>query len=229
MRSLGTRRVALFTGAVTVAAVALTGCSAGQVAETSLKRPSNQGVNTANDTGSVLIRNLSVGYNGTSGYQPGTDAPLELNLYNQTRNAITVRVSSGAPDAGGPMDVVTATQIGLKGAAAAGASASAAPSPSDSASVAPSASASASAEPATPTAQPASLTIAPMGSVTFLPGDSQTLEAIGLNGKLQPGGQLSLVFEFSDGSPTLKVLAPVSVPLSPAARASGNPDENSED
>ena len=55
MRSLGTRRVALFAGAVTVAAVALTGCSAGQVAETSLKRPSNQGVNTANDTGVFAV------------------------------------------------------------------------------------------------------------------------------------------------------------------------------
>ena len=101
MRSLGTRRVALLAGAATVAAVALAGCSAGQVAETSLKRPSNQGVNTQNTTGSVLIRNLAVSYNGPAGYQPGANAPIEVNLY-QTANAITVVVASAPAASGAP-------------------------------------------------------------------------------------------------------------------------------
>jgi hypothetical protein len=223
MRSLGTRRVALFTGVVTVAAVALAGCSAGQVAETSLKRPSNQGVNAQSDTGSVLIRNLTVSYNGTAGYQPGATAPIEVNLYNQTKSAITVRVSSTAPDPGAPeSNVVTATQIGLTGSA---------PNSSAAASAEPAASAkpATSAAPAEPAVQPAELTIAPMGYLTFRSGDTETLEAIGLTDKLVPGGQLSLVFEFSDGSPALKVLAPVATPLTPASRASGNPDENVEE
>jgi hypothetical protein len=77
--------------------------------------------------------------------------------------------------------------------------------------------------------RPAELTIAPMGYLAFRSGDIEKLEAIGLTDKLVPGGQLSLVFEFSDGSPMLKVLAPVATPLTPASRASGNPNENVEE
>jgi hypothetical protein len=220
MRSLGTRRVALLAGAAAVAVVALAGCSAGQVAETSLKRPSNQGVNTQNTTGSVLIRNLAVSYNGPAGYQPGTNAPIEVNLYNQTANAITVAVTSAPAPSGAPATgVVTAQQVGLLGGTAP-------------ASATPSVSASASApatDPAAAAPQPARLTIAPMGSVSFLPGDTETLEAVGLNGKLVSGNQLSLVFKFSDGSADLSVLAPVAIPLSPAPRESGLPGENVEE
>jgi hypothetical protein len=68
-----------------------------------------------------------------------------------------------------------------------------------------------------------------MGSVSFLPGDTETLEAVGLNGKLVSGHQLSLVFKFSDGSADLSVLAPVAIPLSPAPRESGLPGENVEE
>jgi len=218
MRSLGTRRVALLAGAATVAVVALAGCSAGQVAETSLKRPSNQGVNTQNTTGSVLIRNLAVSYNGPAGYQPGANAPIEVNLYNQTANAITVMVTSAPVPSGAPATgVVTAQQVGLLGGTA--------PAPAT-----PSASASAPAiDPAAAAPQPARLTIAPMGSVSFLPGDTETLEAVGLNGKLVSGNGLSLVFKFSDGSADLSVLAPVAIPLSPAPRESGLPGENVEE
>ena len=221
MRSLGTRRVALFAGAATVAVVALAGCSAGQVAETSLKKPSNQGVNAQSGTGSVLIRNLSVSYNGPAGYQPGADAPIEVNLYNQTTSAITVEVTSAVPAGETPAGVVVAKQIGLVGGAPSAADSPSA-TPSDSASTSPSA-------PAEPAPPPARITIAPMGNVTFLPGDTETLEAIGLNGKIVPGNQLSLVFKFSDGSADLSVLAPVAIPLSPAPRASGVPGENSEE
>jgi len=219
MRSLGTRRVALLAGAATVAVVALAGCSAGQVAETSLKKSSNQGVNAQNTTGSVLIRNLAVSYNGPAGYQPGANAPIEVNLYNQTTNAITVEVTSGPPASGAPdAGVLTAKEIGVLGGTPSAAD-SPSPTPSDSAST----------TPTEPAAQPARITIGPLGSVTFLPGDTETLEAIGLNGKLVPGNQLSLIFKFSDGSADLPVLASVATPLSPAPRASGLSDENTEE
>jgi hypothetical protein len=235
MRSLGTRRVALFAGAATVTAVALAGCSAGQVAATAVDMSAIQGVNAQSTTGSVLIRNLAVMYNGTAGYPPGANAPIGVNLYNQTTSAITVLVSSAAPPSNvdtPPDGVVIAQQVGLLGGTP---SASATPSvtpsatPSESSSGAPSkpASAAPSASP-TPDVQPARITIAPLGSVSFLPGDTETLEAIGLSDKLIPGNQLSLVFRFSDGSPDLTVLAPVTTPLSPAPRASGVPGEDSE-
>jgi hypothetical protein len=230
MRSLGTRRVALFAGAATVTAVALAGCSAGQVAETSLKRPSNQGVNTANANGSVLIRNLAVMYDGVAGYQQGANARIGVNLYNQTTSAITVLVSSAPPpsDAGTPTKgVVIAQEIGLLGGTPAAPSVTPSATPSVSSSASTSASPSPSVSP-TPDVQPARITIAPLGSVSFLPGDTQTLEAVGLGGPLLPGNQLSLVFKFSDGSADLNVLAPVATPLVPAPRASGVPSEDVE-
>jgi hypothetical protein len=233
MRSLGTRRVALLAGAATAAAVALTGCSAGQVAETSLKQPSSQGVNTQNQSGSVLIRNLSVGYNGISGYQPGADVPIQGAFFNQTTSEITVKVSSAPPTGNAPAaaQVATAGSIALVGGlVGADAPSSTEPSPSESASADPSASASTGPDASpSPSDQPASFTIEPMGTVTFLPDSAPMLEAIGIDGKLVPGDQLSLVFSFSDGSPDLPVLASVATPLTPAPRGSGNADESSEE
>src|SRR5690349_23300089 len=120
MRSLGTRRAALATGVATLAAIALAGCSAGQVAETSLKNPSVYGVNADSPDGAVFIRNLAVAYNGTTGYPAGADAPLQLGLYNQTKQPVTVLISSqpiagGAPNQG----VVSAESVGLAGGASA--------------------------------------------------------------------------------------------------------------
>ncbi|HEV7963040.1 MAG TPA: hypothetical protein VGP57_10935 [Actinoplanes sp.] len=222
MRSLGTRRVALFAGAATVTVVALAGCSAGQVASTATDMSAIQGVNAQSKSGSVLIRNLVVKYNGIAGYQPGANAPIWVNLYNQTTSQITVLVGSAAPTStdAPSAGVVTAQQIGLLGGTP---TASATPSESSSASASPTPS-----TPPTPDVQPARITIAPLGSVSFLPGDTQTLEAVGLSDTLMPGNQLSLVFRFSDGSPDLGVLAPVETPLSPAPRASGVPGENVE-
>ncbi|HEV8175437.1 MAG TPA: hypothetical protein VGP91_17505, partial [Actinoplanes sp.] len=98
MRSLVTRRSVLVSGVAAVAAAALAGCSAGQVAETALKKPSNQGVNRQNSNGTVFIRNLLVTYNGTEGYPAGANAPLQVALSNETTQAVTVLVSSQRPD-----------------------------------------------------------------------------------------------------------------------------------
>jgi len=227
MRSLGFRRAALATGVAAVAAVALAGCSAGQVAETALKRPSNMGVNADNSNGSVLIRNLAVQYPGTAGYKAGENAPLELGLFNQTRQAITVLVSSQPASAGG--EVVSASSVGLTGGAAASANpAPSAPEPSASSSAGegepnPSAEPSASAAPAPagPVFRPARIEIPAMGSVAFLPGDIVQLQAIDLTAKLAPGQSLNLVFEFSNGADRLVVQAPVGIPLTPASRGPG--------
>jgi hypothetical protein len=246
MRSLGTRRAVLGTGVAAVAAIALAACSAGQVAETALKRPSNAGVNADNADGSVFIRNLSVQYPGVEGYASGEDAPLELGIYNQTREPITVLISS-QPYAGPSTSpgVVSARQIGLSGAGPATPSApsSAIPEPSGSRpsdteddqnsdqlptpdpSTNPSPGESAAAPSTAPGAsiRPARIEIGPLGSATFQPGDAEQLIAVGLTGKLVPGSSLNLVFEFSNNAAPLTLQAPVSVPQSPASRAPGNP------
>jgi hypothetical protein len=241
MRSLGFRRAALATGVAAVAAVALAGCSAGQVAETALKKPSVPGVNAQSADGSVLIRNLAVEYDGPTGYAAGDNAPLEVSLFNQTKKAITVLVSSQpATDEPEKAGVVSASSVRLVG----GADASPSVTPSATPSARPSATgtadpeASASAEPgAEPSAsasaeaalRPARIELPPLGSAVFLPGDAEQLHAVGLTGKLVPGQSVNLVFEFSTGSAPLVVQAPVAVPLTPASRAPGIPHEGTEE
>ncbi|MEV6600541.1 hypothetical protein AB0M36_27375 [Actinoplanes sp. NPDC051346] len=250
MRSLGTRRAFLATGVAAAVALVGSGCSAGQVAETALKRASNPGVNVDSSDGSVVIRNLSVQYSGVAGYAAGADAPLELGIYNQTRQAITVLVSSQpSTDQAGSKGVVAARQVGLVGGGAAKPAAppTAIPEPSGSRpsgnsddhngeqvpSAGPNAPAPgqpASAPPKAPAepARPGRIELPPLGSVTFHPGDAEQLTALGLTGKLMPGNALNLVFEFSNGAKPLVVQAPVSVPLSPASRGPAAPGEHAE-
>jgi hypothetical protein len=248
MRSMGTRRVALFAGVATVAAAALAGCSAGQVAETSNKNPSIYGVNVENSDSSVALRGLAVTYNTTKGYPSGGTAPLELSLFNRTTKPVTVRIGSqpvaGADKSEGVQSARSVTLVGGApsavpsgipgGVEPSGSRAAARPTPTDkpTGSAAPSVTGAASAtgsapvEPSTsptpPTSagQPAEITIAALSSVFFRPGETPALQVVGLSGPLLPGNSVSLVFAFSNGAAPLSVLAPVGVPLSPAPRGS---------
>lgn len=235
MRLSGRRAAALVAGTAAVTAIALTGCSAGQVAETALKKPSNSGVNANNSNNSVVVRNLQVAYNGVEGYAANSDAPLEVGLYNQTTEPVVVTITSrplaGATEGQG---VVAAGQVGLTGGAA-GAPPSSAPEPSGSRPPAtpdtetpenvPSGDASSAPAlpPPAPVAaplQPARITLEPMGSASFLPGDTQRLVASRLTDAVIAGQSVNLVFEFSNGAQPLELQAPVGVPLSPAPRGS---------
>jgi len=233
MRSLGTRRAAPVAGVATAAVIALAGCSAGQVAETAMIQAPVSGLNTASADGGLLIRNLQVLYNNPEGYPANGTAPLEVSLFNQTKNPMVVTITSPTQQTMAE-GIVSARQVGIVGGMP---SASGAPEPSgggvsatpseaptaSQASAAPSASATESAPPAD-AAQPARLTIAPLGSVSFLPGNPAKLQAIGLSNKLVPGTSVALTFQVS-GSPTaLDVLASVAVPLSPPSRAPGAED-----
>jgi hypothetical protein len=218
---------------------ALAGCSAGQVAETANLKAAVSGLDTSTPDGSLLIRNLQVIYNGPQGYPANSSAPVEMSLFNQTQSPITVQISS-RPQPNVSQDVVSAQQVGLTGGAAA-ASPSANPEPSGSrpANTTPIPSeqvpesgeptppaGSASATPAQPGAalQPARITIPALGSASFMPGDQQSVQLVGLSGRLAPGGQASLVFEVSTSNQPLEVLAPVAIPLSPVSRAPGLPE-----
>jgi hypothetical protein len=248
MRSQGTRRIALVTGAAAVAAVALTGCSAGQVAATALENPGVYGVNADNSNGSVLVRSLAVTYNGPQGYAAGGEAPLEVNLYNQTTAPVQVLVSSLPPSAVTAKEGVTyARQVGLVGAAPSTTS-SAIPEPSGSRPAAspmtnegrqrsvpspdvsnhPGATPPATPAPAGGAVRPARITIAPLSFVAFRPGINQSLRALDLVGALKPGTSLNLVFEFSNGAQPLVTPAPMGLPFSPVSRPPVNPAENHE-
>ncbi|GAA3931635.1 hypothetical protein [Actinoplanes auranticolor] len=244
MRSPGTRRAAVATGVATLAAIALAGCSAGQVAETALKNPSVYGVNAQSSDASVYVRNLAVAYDGTTGYPAGGSAPLQLGLYNQTRQAITVLISSqpatGTTEKEG---VVSARSVGLVGGASTTPSAPSTaipepsgsrpsdtqddqnsnqiPSPDPSTNPSPGEAPSTAPTPAGAETRPARIEIGPLGAATFLPEDAEKLQAVGLSGKLLPGQSVNLVFEFSNGAPPLVLQAPMAIPLSPASRAPG--------
>ncbi|GAA0544867.1 hypothetical protein GCM10010172_28100 [Paractinoplanes ferrugineus] len=243
MRSLGTRRVAQAAGAAMVAVIALAGCSAGQVAETAILKAPVSGLNTQSPDGGLLIRNLQVLYNNPAGYKSGSDAPLELGLFNQTQQSITVTISS-RPQPDARANIVAAQQIGLSGGAAA-ASPSANPEPTGSRPDAtsglpseqvdtpsPGASSGTPTVAATPTKaalEPARITIPALSNVTFLADGKQSLVAQGLTGDLRPGYSLSLTIEVSGSNQPLEVTAPFAIPTSPASRAPGIEDENSEE
>jgi hypothetical protein len=245
MRLSGVRRATLAAGLATAAAFALSACSAGQVAETALKRPSNAGVNADTADSTVAIRNLQIVYNGPEGYRAGENAPVEVAIYNRTTQPLVVNITS-TPAATPTAQVVSARQVGLTGgssAASPATSQSAAPEPSGSRPPAtpdtetpenvPSPDASDTAAPALPSPapvteplQPARITIEPLGSVSFLPGDQEMLMVAGLSDRLTPGSAVSLTFAFSNGAQPLTLQAPVGVPLSPAPRGSAVPGEN---
>ncbi|GIE98008.1 hypothetical protein [Paractinoplanes rishiriensis] len=226
MRSLGTRRVAQAAGAAMVAVIALGGCSAGQVAETAILKAPISGLDTQSPDGTLLVRNLQVVYNSPEGYPAGGNAPIQVSLFNQTEQPMTVLISSRPPAEGGGETAVSARQVGVGPLRAGGAepsepaepSAEPSGAPSADPSAAPDPSASASAAPAGSAAQPARFTIAPLSSQTFLPGDTEMLQAIGLSGRLAPGYSLALTIEVSTSATPLEVLAPFAIPTSPASR-----------
>ena len=81
MRSLGPRRVAQAAGAAMAAVIALSGCSAGQVAETAMLKSPVSGLNTQSPDGSLLIRNLQVAYNDPAGYPANSTDPLMFFMF----------------------------------------------------------------------------------------------------------------------------------------------------
>jgi hypothetical protein len=233
-------------GVAALAVLALSGCSAGQTAETSLLQTPVSGLNTSSPDGGLLIRNLQVVYKDTTGYPANSNAPLEVSLFNQTQNPITVTITS-EPQQTVTAGIVSAQSVGLSGPAptptssiasepvGGGDVSASAPGPGTSGEVSPPASApsalptdSASAEPPAAALTPAKLTIPALGSVTFLPGDQTSLIASGLTNKLAPGNSLALTIQSSTSATPIDVLAPVSIPLSPASRAPGIEGENSE-
>ena len=113
-RTMGTRRTALLVGAATAAAVTLSGCGAGQIAETALKNPSVYGSNAQSADGSLLVRGLAVAYSSPEGYPSGGSAPLEVHLFNQTRQPMTVTISS-VPSAAQAQGVLSARAVVLVG------------------------------------------------------------------------------------------------------------------
>ncbi|MEV5692429.1 hypothetical protein [Micromonospora globbae] len=213
----GSRRAALLLSGVAAAtSLLLSGCGAGQISETANKVPSVQGVNISTENGELAVRGLLVEFPGVEGYKAGEDALLNAVIYNDSKNPVTVTVTS--QDA---RDVVV-TSVG--------ASASPSPSPSESPSGSPSAtptdsaspggSASATpsdtASPSAPAGEPARIEIAPLSYVQLNQQSGRMLQLVGLNEALRSGQNVFVTFDFGNGN-TITGPAPIAVPFTPPA------------
>ncbi|MET8349639.1 MULTISPECIES: hypothetical protein [unclassified Micromonospora] len=224
----GSRRAALLLSGIAVTTSLLaSGCGAGQIAETAKKATSVQGVNLSSGNGVFAVRGLLVEYPGTEGYRAGQDATLNAVIYNDSKDTVTVTVTTES-----------AREVVISGGSespspSASESASASPSASDSGSASPSATpsetgsssatpsapesarASGSASPSTP-GQPARIELAPLSYLQLNSEATQQLRLIGLTEALRSGQNVVVTFDFGNGN-TLTGPAPVAVPLTPAA------------
>ena len=188
----------------------MSGCGAGQIAETAAMRPTSVGANAQSADNTFKIRSLSVDYLNTEGYPAGGDAPLNVVIYNDSGAAVTVRVSTESARsvvlAGG--SAATPTPAGTT---------SASPSPSERSSASPSGSAGPTPTAAAPAGAPAEIKIPSAGFVVLNKGAGSWLQLIGLTAPLRPGESVQLRFDFN-GTP-IDTPAPVAVPQTPAPPA----------
>ena len=220
----GHRRVAVLLAGAAATALLVSGCGAGQIAETAMKASAIPGVNVDLDAanGSYKIRNLRVVYKDTNPYPAGANVPLSVAIFNDTGKEVTVKVTSedarsvivagatpaatqppatstaSAPESASPTTGTTPSE---------GATESQSPRPTGSPQPVPSAA-------VPPSADPASIRIPANGYVILDPSDGSFLQLEGLTAPLRAGQTVNLVFDF-DGQ-QITTTAPVAVPLSPA-------------
>ncbi|MCG5452751.1 MULTISPECIES: hypothetical protein [Micromonospora] len=231
----GSRRAALLLSGITAASLLASGCGTGQIAETALKEPSVQGVNLTTNNGSFSVRGLLVDYPSPEGYKAGQDAGLGAVIYNDSKETVTVTVTtesarevviSGGSASPSPSASESASMSpSPSGSASPSNSTSGSPSPSatpsetGSSSATPSAPesarASGSASPSAP-GQPARIELAPLSYIQFNSESTTQLRLIGLTEALRSGQNVVVTFDFGNGN-TVTGQAPVAVPLTPAA------------
>lgn len=213
----GSRRAALLLSGMAAAGLLLSGCGTGQISETANKEPSVQGANFEARGGEYAIRGLLVEFPGIDGYEAGDDALLNAVIYNDSRNPVTVTVTT--QDA---RDVLI-TGTGAAATASPSASPTESPSPTptetgattEPGSASPTATPSPSESPAAPAGEPARIEIPPLSFVQLNTEGEQALRLIGLRESLRSGQTVMLTFDFGNGV-TVDSPAPVAVPLTPA-------------
>ncbi|MFG2055409.1 hypothetical protein ACGFI9_15420 [Micromonospora sp. NPDC048930] len=218
------RAALLLAGTAAAASLLLSGCGAGQVAETANKIPSVQGINVQTSDNLYKVRGLYVQYPGGEGYQAGANAQLNVVLYNDSKSPVTVTVTTdsareivltGAGESGGPSAAPSGSPTEPASASPTASDPSASPSQSVGTSESPSASPSASPSESAPAGRPARIEIPANGYIQLTGGKGQFLQLVGLNEKLRSGQQVNLTFDFGNGK-VIKTGAPVGVPLTPA-------------
>ncbi|MFG1675619.1 hypothetical protein [Micromonospora sp. NPDC049282] len=237
----GSRGPALLLAGTAAASLLLSGCGAGQVAETANKIPSVQGVNVQTSDNLYQVRGLYVQFPGPKGYEAGANAPLNVVIYNDSKAPVTVTVTTDSArevvltGGAGSSGAATPTGSPTEPASASPTAADPSASPSQSLDVtgSPSQSGSASASPspsesaAAPAGQPARIEIPALGYAQLISGNPRILQLVGLNEKVLVGQQVDLTFDFGNGN-VIRTPVPIGVPLTPEAPPSPvvNPREH---
>ncbi|MBE1486546.1 hypothetical protein [Plantactinospora soyae] len=220
------RAAAMLTGTAAATTLLLSGCGTGQIAETAAKVPTSVGANAQSADNNFKVRNLSIDYLSLEGYPAGGNAPMNVALYNDSGQPVTVKIMpegaravvltgpSAAPTPGGtvsPSPSATATS----GSPSPGTT-SGSPEPGGSASATPTGGASATPTPTpTPVQESAAEIRLPAGGFVILNKTvGSWLQLAGLTEALPPGESVPLTFDF--GGSKVQVDAPVAVPMTPA-------------
>lgn len=210
----------LLAGGAAAAALALTGCSAGMNSQTADQVAAVPGFSLTvpgPNGGSVALRDAMLVYAGPTGYAQGATAPLQLRIFNDTEQPITldkfesndaasVKLASAADLKASPRPSPAAESP----SPAASKSPKAAGSPSPDAETSPEPEAS----PSPAAAPPAKLTIPPAGYLELTPGSGQLLALTGLKKPVVNGEGVHLKLTFSNGV-VLETLPGTVVPLAP--------------
>ncbi len=232
----GSRGPALLLAGTAAASLLLSGCGAGQISETANKIPSVQGVNVQTSDNLFKVRGLYVQFPGPKGYEAGSNAPVNVVIYNDSEKPVTVTVTtdsareivltgSGAGESGAATPTGSPTEPVTTSPTASDPSAS--PSQSLEVTGSPSASPSPSESESAPAGQPARIEIPALSYAQLNAGNPRFLQLVGLNEKLLVGQQVNLTFDFGDGR-VVKTPAPIGIPLTPEATPSKivNPREH---
>ncbi len=216
----------LLAGTAAAASLLLSGCGAGQISETANKIPSVQGVNVQTSDNLYKVRGLYVQFPGPKGYEAGSNAPVNVVIYNDSEKPVTVTVTtdsareivltgSGAGESGAATPTGSPTEPATASPTATDPSAS----PSQSLETSESPSASPSPSESAPAGQPARIEIPALSYAQLNAGNPRFLQLIGLNEKLLVGQQVNLTFDFGNGK-VIKTPAPIGIPLTPEATPS---------
>lgn len=211
----------LFAGGAAAAVLALSGCGAGMISQTADQVAAVPGYSMTVPVpggGNIALRDAMVAYPGIKGYPAGASAPLQLRIFNDTEQPVTLE-SITSNDAA---SVKLGTAADLK-ATPSPAAASPAASPTGTASpkAAGSPSPAASPSPSPAAAAPAKPVIQPGGYLELTPQAGQLALLTGLKKPLANGEGVHLKLTFSNGVviETLPgTVVPVAPPLSLAPR-----------
>jgi hypothetical protein len=219
-------RIAALLAAPAVVACLLSGCSAGQDAQTARMVPPVPGAEAnSKPHGQAALRNVQIRYNNPQGYPARATAPLSVYIANNdllkplVLRGVTAASTKGGARLGSVVLMGGTPDIGVAGGLqsipATSPSPSAVPSPVASgrrASAAP----SAAGAPAAPSAAvaPASLTIPANGYARLTMEAGAYLAITSIAEPLGPGSSALVTFTF-EGEDPLEIAVPFGVPLSP--------------